>query len=72
MAAKTCPEYGTPIPHREGRGRPRIYCCDRCLWRAEQRAWRNAHPLGWRMFRDLGIVDHGLLAMLRRSGVPDA
>jgi hypothetical protein len=61
---KTCPECGTPIPRRDGPGRPRIYCEDRCRWRAEQRSWRRSHPLGWRLMAEIGIGPESALDLL--------
>jgi hypothetical protein len=67
-ATRVCPKCGKPIPPREGPGRPRVYCEDpRCRWRANQRTWRAAHPLGWRFFADTGLPDTSLLAMLEEA-----
>ena len=43
---RPCAECGTPFPvsPRPGRGRPRLYCSDRCRWRAAKRRSR-AFPL---------------------------
>ncbi len=39
---RPCAECGTPypVPPVQGRGRPRLYCSDRCRWRAASRRRR--------------------------------
>ncbi len=46
MAVVHCVECGQPLdlPARRGRGRPRLYCSDRCRWRAAARARRAGRP----------------------------
>jgi hypothetical protein len=34
MSTRECPVCGMPFPASTGRGRPRVYCNDRCRWRA--------------------------------------
>jgi endogenous inhibitor of DNA gyrase (YacG/DUF329 family) len=47
--ARQCPICGALVPALDGRGRPRIYCCDRCRWRAGHAAARarrrDAEPM---------------------------
>lgn len=38
---RACAECGRLLPPARGRGRPRIYCTDRCRWRVAQRRRRS-------------------------------
>jgi len=56
--SRECPVCGTAFPASTGRGRPRIYCSDRCRWKAghqaaaEQARQRRREWAGW-SFDDL-------------------
>ncbi len=71
---RPCVECGSPypVPPIRGRGRPRLYCSDRCRWKAaarSKRAVRLAPPLGLAPTREQIA---GVLAELLPADDPDA
>jgi hypothetical protein len=65
MTVKVCPECSTPIPRRDGPGRRASTAAIAAAGEPEQRAWRRAHPLGWRLMPD----QPSPVELLRSAGI---
>jgi hypothetical protein len=63
-----CPVCGTPIGATATRGRPRVYCSDRCRWRAghvaARRKQRQWWPADWAAMQDAAQLADLMAAML--------